>query len=110
MGNVHHMPGAMLEPLQVQQPSLNLSRAELIEASGGYVRHAEQLQALHARGFTRAFRRANGEGPVILERAHYDAVVRGQFGQQQAANEPDRHRVTPNRSAFRERFGKRAKA
>jgi hypothetical protein len=71
------------------------------------VRPADQLKALHARGFVRAFRR-NGAGPVILERAHYDAVVRGQFGQQPPANDsgPTGGPLPPNRAGYRRKFGK----
>lgn len=88
-----------------EAPGLNLSAQELVDASGGYRRPAEQLKALHARGFVRAWRRDSGRGPVILERAHYDAVVRGQFGQQQAANEPAaRAALPPNRAGYKARF------
>lgn len=111
MGNVHSLPGGeYFQPLPVA-PTLNLTPAEVKEASGGYRRPADQLKALHARGFTRAFRRNDGQGPVILERAHYDAVTRGQFGQQ-AANEANapRQPLPPNRAGFRAKFGKKAKA
>lgn len=84
---------------------LNLTRAEVEEASGGYVRPADQLRALQALGFTRAFRR-NGGGPVILERGHYEAVIAGRFAQQPAANEP-RTPLPPNRAGFKAKFGPR---
>lgn len=87
--------------------SLNLEEDEIVQAAGGYVRPADQLRALHARGFVRAWRRGNGKGPVILERAHYDAVVRGHFGQQPAANDTSTERkpLPPNRSGYRAKFG-----
>ena len=88
--------------------SLNLSAAELVEASGGYVQPSAQLKALHDRGFTRAWRGANGK--VILERAHYESVVRGQFGAQGAANDNSRAPLPPNRSGFLSKFGPKAGA
>lgn len=54
-----------------------LSEQEL-EAITGYRTPSRQLQALHARGFSRAYR--NHKGKVVLERPHYDAVCRGEFG------------------------------
>lgn len=95
--NVLTMPGVRRE----EQPGLNLSAQEVVDASGGYVRPADQLRALHQRGFSRAFRRKDA-GPVILERAHYDAVVRGQYGGAPAANEPSaRAPMPPDRAALR---------
>jgi hypothetical protein len=61
-------------------PGLNLSPEEVQDAAGGYLRPADQLRELHARGFTRAYIPKVGRKRVILERAHYDAVVRGQYG------------------------------
>lgn len=86
----------------VERPGLNLTPEEVVEASGGYVRPADQLRSLHARGFVRAWRRPGG--PVILERAHRDAVVCGKFGQQQAAAEPPAPQPKPNRAALQRRF------
>lgn len=48
----------------------------------GYTQPAKQLAELHRRGFVRAYR--NRLGQVTLERAHYDAVARGE----QAAPKP----------------------
>ena len=61
--------------LTAKQSSLNLTPEEVQEASGGYQRPADQLKHLHARGFTRAFK-SGLTGRVVLERGHYDAVVR----------------------------------
>ena len=52
--------------------------AAQIERMTGYVLPCKQLDALHQRGFVRAYR--NRRGVVILEKSHYDAVTRGQFG------------------------------
>jgi hypothetical protein len=49
-----------------------------IERMTGYVLPCKQLEALHARGFVRAYR--NRLGVVILEQSHFDAVTRGTFG------------------------------
>ncbi len=54
---------------------LVLSPAEL-RALTGYARPGDQVDELQRQGFTRA-RRAR-DGSVILERAHYEAVCRGQ--------------------------------
>lgn len=62
--------------LTLSANTLTLSKAELVEASGGYKRPADQLRALHARGFFRAYR-SKVTGRVVLERAHYDAVSSG---------------------------------
>lgn len=56
---------------------------EQIERMTGYVLPCKQLEALHQRGFVRAYRNRRGE--VILEQSHYDAVTRGQFGTQAPA-------------------------
>jgi hypothetical protein len=69
-------------------PSLILSHEELV-ALTGYRRPAEQLKALHARGFARAWR--NRLGQVVLERAHYDAVC----SRAGAANDPAAGRPRP---------------
>ncbi len=55
---------------------------EEIRELTGYTQPAKQLAELHRRGFVRAYR--NRLGQVTLERAHYDAVARGQ----QAAPKP----------------------
>lgn len=102
---VLQLPGT--QPAAGDGPSLNLSYEEVVEASGGYVRPADQLRALQTRGFVRAWRRREGSGPVVLERAHYEAVTRGHYGQQQLAPAPaERQAVAPNRAAFLAKFGK----
>ncbi len=61
---------------------------ELVEISGGYQRHSDQLRVLHSRGFYRA---AILKGRLVLERSHYDAVTRGQTA------EASRPKVKPPR-------------
>lgn len=61
--------------------TLILTPDEIRELTG-YTQPAKQLAELHRRGFVRAYR--NRLGQVTLERAHYDAVARGQ----QAAPKP----------------------
>ncbi|NHK98963.1 DUF4224 domain-containing protein [Rubrivivax benzoatilyticus] len=53
-----------------------LSPEEVRLLSGGYVRPADQLRALHERGYHRAHR-SRRTGRVVVERAHYDAVAAG---------------------------------
>jgi hypothetical protein len=53
--------------------TLTLSDAELVEASGGYKRPADQLRELHRLGYFRA-RRSKVTGRVVLERGHYAVV------------------------------------
>lgn len=55
--------------------SLVLTPEEIRELTG-YAQPAKQLAELHRRGFVRAYR--NRLGQVTLERAHYDAVARGE--------------------------------
>jgi len=55
-----------------------LTPDELVDLTG-YRRPSAQLAELHRLGFNRA-RRAPVSGAVILERAHYEAVARGEFG------------------------------
>ena len=62
-----------------------LTKAELDRVTG-YTRHAEQLRELLKMGFWRA-RRSKVTGAVILERAHYEAVCRGE---RQPAGTPSR--------------------
>lgn len=57
--------------------STTLTADEVKELTGGYVMPAKQLAELHRQGFWRA-RRSALTGAVILERAHYEAVCRGQ--------------------------------
>lgn len=47
-----------------------------IEALTGYKIATKQLQVLKNRGFHRAY--INRAGVVVVERAHYEAVVRGE--------------------------------
>lgn len=54
---------------------LLLSPAELLELTG-YERPHEQLQELLRRGYHRAHR--NRLGTVVLTRAHFEAVERGE--------------------------------
>lgn len=51
--------------------------ADELVALTGYRRPADQLAELKRQGFSRA-RRSAATGTVILERAHYEAVARGQ--------------------------------
>lgn len=71
--------------------SLTLTDEEVKEVSGGYSRPADQLRALHDRGFVRAHR-SKLTGRVVLERGHYDAVVAGHAA---AANDPRGGRPRP---------------
>lgn len=52
--------------------------ADELQAITGYRCATDQLRVLHARGFLRAY---IGRRGLILERAHYEAVCRGEFGQ-----------------------------
>ncbi len=71
---------------------VRLTDAE-VAALTEYEQPSKQLQELHRQGFYRA--RIGRHGRVVLERAHYEAVCRGQ------ATPPPRHpRLrTPQRSA-----------
>lgn len=66
---------------------LTLTAAELDELCPEVTQPAARVRRLHAEGFVRA---RLSDGRVILERAHYDAVCRGEFGQgkKPAHNEP----------------------
>lgn len=55
--------------------SIVLSEDEII-ALTDYEASTKQLQVLHRRGFHRAY--ISRLGNVILERAHYEAVTRGE--------------------------------
>ena len=103
IATVHQLPGALLAA--ADRP-LNLTPEEVQDAAGGYVRPADQLRELHNRGFVRAYR-SKVTGKVILERAHYEAVTRGQYGQQArpAGGEERRAPLPPNRAGFRAKFG-----
>ena len=54
---------------------ITLSQAEL-EALTGYTQANKQLAALRSRGFHRACMAR--KGGVVLERAHYEAVCKGE--------------------------------
>jgi hypothetical protein len=54
---------------------ITLSEQE-IQALTGYERPTKQLAVLRSRGFVRAYIGRNG---VVLERAHYEAVSRGEL-------------------------------
>ena len=56
---------------------LTLSAEELYQVTG-YRQSAKQLAELHRLGFVRA--RRSVLGPIILERSHYEAVCKGQYG------------------------------
>lgn len=56
--------------------SLTLTPTELAELTGGLTLPRCQLNELRRRGFVRA---RLVRGKVILERAHYEAVSRGEF-------------------------------
>ncbi len=58
--------------------SITLSEPEIVSLTG-YDRATKQLAVLHSRGFLRAFIDRNGS--VVLERAHYEAVSRGELHQ-----------------------------
>ena len=109
MTNVFQLPGAVRDEPRPAAPSLNLSEQELIEASGGYVRPAEQLRELHARGFSRAYIPKVGRKHVVLERAHYDAVTRGQFGPASANDAAKLAPPAPDRAALRQFFKQKRK-
>lgn len=64
---------------------LLLTAAELIDLTG-YRSPAHQLAELQRRGFWRARRSAAGQ--VVLERAHYEAVCRGDAGTPAAQERP----------------------
>lgn len=54
--------------------SVTLSREEL-KALTGYEQPSKQLAELHRRGFARAY---IGRQGLVLERAHFEAVCRGE--------------------------------
>jgi hypothetical protein len=107
--NVFQLPGAVLDEPRPAAPSLNLSEREIVDAAGGYVRPAEQLRELHARGFSRAYIPKVGRKHVVLERAHYDAVTRGQFGPAPANDVARPAAPAPNRAALRQFFKQKRK-
>lgn len=52
-----------------------LQSEELLQLTG-YEQATKQLEVLHKRGFTRAF---IGRRGLVLERAHFEAVCRGEI-------------------------------
>lgn len=56
--------------------SLCLTPEEIAELTGGLVQPRSQVKRLHERGFARA---RLERGKAVLERAHYEAVCRGEF-------------------------------
>lgn len=65
--------------------SPTFTHAELVDLTR-YERAGKQLEVLHMRGFARAY--IDHTGRVVLERAHYEAVCRGEV-------QPARPRVVP---------------
>jgi hypothetical protein len=56
--------------------AITLSESEIVELTS--YRHAtKQLGVLQQRGFLRAY--INRRGAVVLERAHYEAVTKGEL-------------------------------
>lgn len=109
MSNVFQLPGAVLDEPRPAAPSLNLTEHEIVDASGGYVRPAEQLRELHARGFSRAYIPKVGRKHVVVERAHYDAVTRGQFGAAAANETQQTPPPAPDRAGLRQFFKQKRK-
>lgn len=73
-----------------------LSEHEIVDLCCGLTQPARQLAFLHERGFARAYL---FRGRVCLERAHYDAVCRGQFGHAPASADNDRPRLKSHAQA-----------
>ncbi|MDB5730706.1 MAG: hypothetical protein JWQ03_601 [Variovorax sp.] len=99
---VYQLPG----PAAARPSGLNLTDDEVRDAAGGYCYPARQLRELHDRGYTLAYMGKNNR--VVLPRAHYDAVVSGQF-----RREPDkpaqRQPPQPNRDALMNLISQRRK-
>lgn len=84
-------------PPQPSPPSILLSDAEIAELTGHLQKPRCQVNLLQKRGFERA---RVERGKVILERAHYEAVCRGEFArpaQKRDTAAGDRPRVRPIR-------------
>jgi hypothetical protein len=62
----------------LNDPEITLSQPEIV-ALTKYQQATKQLRVLHARGFVRAY--ISRDGDVVLERAHYEAVSRGELQQ-----------------------------
>ena len=56
--------------------SVTLTEPEVVALTGGYTQPAAQLRVLHERGYWRAVR-SRLTGRIVLERAHAEAVARG---------------------------------
>ena len=65
-----------------EAPSVALTAEELQKLTG-YKLASKQLKELHRQGFHRA--RLGRAGKVVLERAHFEAVCRGEVPTAQAA-------------------------
>lgn len=105
MGTVHTLVDQLLE--QPLPGGLNLSPEEVQDAAGGYVYPARQLRELHARGFVLATLGRSGQ--VVLPRAHYQAVLNGQF-RREADIQPPRAPARPNRAKLMDRFSQNRKS
>lgn len=107
MGSVHVLQLPRSDPSPTGPQDLNLSPMEVKAAAGDYSQPKRQLQELHARGFARAYI-SKVTGRVVLERAHYEAVVRGQFAP--APEKPGtRTPIAPNRAGLADFFSKKRK-
>ena len=67
-----------------------LSDEQIAALCPGLTQPARRLAFLHQRGFVRAYFRA---GRVCLERVHYEAVCRGQFGHVPVPGDNPRPRI-----------------
>lgn len=68
-----------------------LPQDEIVRLCCGLTQPARQLAFLREqRGFVRAYMH---RGLVCLEREHYEAVCRGQYGAQPEKAEPERRRI-----------------
>ena len=67
--------------------SITLTESEIAELCPSVAQAAARVRHLHGEGFIRARLR---DGRVVLERIHYEAVCRGEFGagSKPAHNEP----------------------
>lgn len=76
--------------------SLTLSPDEIAELTGGLQFPRCQVKRLHERGFVRA---RLERGRVVLERAHYDAVCRGEFARPAPARDTPRPQLKAIKTA-----------
>jgi hypothetical protein len=72
----------LLEEAQLATANVTLDPDELFELTS-YKAASKQLAELHRQGFHRA--RIGRAGRVVLERAHFEAVCRGEVPQQTIA-------------------------